>query len=221
MKSPRNNVNRKWELYLKGDEYVHPLTFSSEVAEKNRNAFFITPFHPLLKQAAEYFKTESQLCVHLDFFSDDLPKGDYLFAIYAWDYIGLRSNFRLVPVCENEVLESMLPEYIMTAAEAEKTELRVDADWNVLEVKQVAALMKERETHLETTRQFANYKLESLQNSFNNRKNVLERKISESQSQSLINMYSSELATARERFELKHTEIMKQVENADIHSTQQ
>ena len=219
MKLPRNSMNRKWELYLKGDEYVHPLTFSSEAAEKNRNAFFITPVHPLLKQAAEFFKTEDQVCVHLDYFSDEVPKGDYLMAIYAWDYIGLRSNFRLVPVCENAVLETMLPEYIMTASEAEKTESRKNMDWNALEEKQVTSLMKERERHMEATRQFAKYKVESLRNNFNNRRIVLERKISESQSPKLINMHSSELATARERFELKNAEIAKQVANADIHST--
>ena len=219
MRLPRNSLNRKWELYLKGNDSTHPITFTSETAEKNRNAFFVTPVHPLLKQAARYFKTEDQVCIHLEYFSDEVPKGDYAMAIYAWDYIGLRSNFRLIPICENPVLESMITENILTSSGAKNSETPRTMNWNALEELQVNALMKERARHLEATRQFANYKLTSLRNNFNNRRIVLERIISEAESPKLINMHTAELANARERFELKTAEIMAQIENADIHST--
>ena len=140
-------------------------------------------------------------------------------AIYAWDYIGLRSNFRLIPICENPVLESMITENTLTSSGAKNSETPRTMNWNALEELQVNALMKERARHLEATRQFANYKLTSLRNNFNNRRIVLERIISEAESPKLINMHTAELANARERFELKTAEIMAQIENADIHST--
>lgn len=51
----RNSLRRKWEVYLKGNNPNHPITFDSEAAEKNRTAFFVTPVHPLLKTSGILF----------------------------------------------------------------------------------------------------------------------------------------------------------------------
>ena len=105
----RNSLRRKWEVYLKGNNPNHPITFDSEAAEKNRTAFFVTPVHPLVKQAAFYFATNKLVYIHLEYYSDEIPAGDYPMSIYAWDYVGIRSNFKLVAICEEPRIAAELP----------------------------------------------------------------------------------------------------------------
>lgn len=212
----RDALRRKWELYLKGNEPNHTLTFDSETAEKNRNAFFITPVHPLIKQAAAHFASSKTVNIHLELRSDEIPAGDYPMSVYAWNYVGIRSNFRLMTICENEQLAEELPEYILTATAVDySTKLKKEA-WDALEGKHVSLWQEERKKHVEKTRQTASYKLESLKNNYQNRKLLLERKIAEDGDERIALMHRTELENATVRYEQKVKDIEKQIERADI-----
>ena len=215
----RNSLRRMWEVYLKGNDPNHQITFESETAENYRNAFFITPVHPLVKQAAAFFTSNEQVYIHLEYYSDDVAPGDYPFSIYAWDYVGIRSNFKLVTVCENQQLSDELPEYILTANEVDyPTEINDDS-WTALEEKHVAIWQTEKKKHADSTRQVASYKLESLKNNFRNRRLVLERKIAEADDERIVKMRSAELDNAEQRYKKKVAEIESQIAQADIHTT--
>lgn len=56
----RNAVRQTWDIYLKGKAPLHTITFDSDAAEKNRDAFFITAMHPLARQAAEYYESNEK-----------------------------------------------------------------------------------------------------------------------------------------------------------------
>ena len=64
----KSALKRRWENYLKGSEPMHRLTFMSETASKERKAFFITPMHPLVKQAAKYYATNQVAYIHLKYY---------------------------------------------------------------------------------------------------------------------------------------------------------
>lgn len=215
----RNSLRRKWEVYLKGNNPHHPITFEPEAAEKNRNAFFITPVHPLVKQAAAYFATSDLAYIHLEYPSDEIPAGDYPMSIYAWDYVGVRSNFKLVAICQNEKIAMELPEYILTAA-AVDFDGHVDPDeWDALEGQHIRLWRQEKEKHIQSTRQIANFKLESIKNNYRNRKLVLERNIAEAIDERIATMRKSELENASQKFNQKVAEIEAQIAQADIHTT--
>ena len=215
----RSGLRRKWEAYLKGNSPHHPITFDAEAAEKNRNAFFITPVHPLVKQAAAYFSTSELAYIHLEYPSDEIPAGDYPMSIYAWDYVGIKSNFKLIAICQNEQIKMELPEYILTAS-AVNYEANVDeSTWDALEEEHVSMWRQEKEKHIQSTRQIANFKLESIRNNFRNRKLVLERNIAEAIDNRIATMRKAELENATEKFEQKVAEIEAQITRADIHTT--
>ena len=67
----KSALKRRWENYLKGSEPMHKLTFVSEAASKDRKAFFVTPMHPLVKQAAKQYVNSKVSYVHLEYYSDD------------------------------------------------------------------------------------------------------------------------------------------------------
>lgn len=215
----RNSLRRKWEVYLKGNNPNHPITFDSESAEKNRTAFFITPVHPLVKQAASYFATNKLVYIHLEYYSDEISAGDYPISIYAWDYVGIRSNFRLVAICEEPRIAAELPEYILTATAVDYSSKLKPEAWNALEEHHVRMWQTEKAQHTESTRQVARYKLESLKNNYRNRKLVLERKIAEAGDDRIAIMHRSELENATQRYQQKVAEIEAKIAKADIHTT--
>ena len=215
----RNSLRRKWEVYLKGNNPNHPITFDSETAEKERNSFFITPVHPLVKQAASYFATNKLVYIHLEYHSDEVPAGDYPMSIYAWNYVGIRSSFKLVAICEEPIIAAELPEYILTANAVDYPSKLNQDSWKALEEHHIRLWSEEKAQHTESTKQIARYKLESLSNNYKNRKMVLERKIAEAGDSRIVTMHQSELENATQRYKLKVAEIEEKIAKADIHTT--
>lgn len=214
----RSALKRKWENYLKGSEPIHQLTFDSEVASKERKAFFITPMHPFVKQAAKYYATSNVSYIRLRYYSESLPEGTYMFSVYAWSYIGLTPMFRVVPICENDIIAAELTD-ILQEAETSFESCRVDRNaWSALERKHIEFWQREKENYLVNIKNIANYKLESIGSNYRNRKRTLEQKINNSFEEKIIRMYQSELNTATEKYQAKVAEINSEVSRADIHT---
>ena len=210
---------RRWENYLKGSEPMHQLTFASETASKERKAFFITPMHPLVKQAAKYYATSHVSYIHLEYYSDELPEGTFPFSIFAWSYVGLNPMFRVVPVCENDLLAADLTD-ILQSAETCATNVTVDKNtWAGLEGKHISIWQREKETYLAGIQSTANYKLESISSNYRNRRRSLEQKIRDAYEEKIRRMYQSELDTATEKYQNKVDEINERASHADIHTS--
>ncbi|MCI5485697.1 MAG: ATP-dependent helicase, partial [Clostridiales bacterium] len=214
----KSALKRRWENYLKGSEPMHKLTFTSETASKERKAFFITPMHPLVKQAARYYATSNVSYIHLEYYSDELPEGTYPFSIYAWSYVGLNPMFRIVPVCGSDLIAAELTD-IFQEAETSPIHSTVDKGmWAGLEGRHIALWQREKESYLASIQSTANYKLESISSNYRNRKRTLEQKIRDTFEEKIRRMYQSELNTATEKYQVKVAEINDRASRADIHT---
>ncbi len=214
----KSALKRRWENYLKGSEPLHRLVFTSEAAAKERRAFFITPMHPLVKQAAKYYATSHVSYIHLEYYSDEIPAGTYPFSIFAWSYVGLNPMFRVVPVCDSELLTEELTD-ILQEADSIATTTTVDkGTWAGLEGKHIAIWQREKESYLAGIQSTANYKLESISSNYRNRKRTLEQKIRDAYEEKIRRMYESELKTATEKYQIKVEEINERASHADIHT---
>ena len=214
----KSALKRRWENYLKGSEPMHKLTFTSEMASKERKAFFITPVHPLVKQAARYYATSNVSYIHLEYYSDELPEGTYPFSIYAWSYVGLNPMFRIVPVCGSDLIAAELTD-ILQEAETSPIHSTVDKGmWAGLEGRHIALWQREKESYLASIQSTANYKLESISSNYRNRKRTLEQKIRDAFEEKIRRMYQSELNTATEKYQVKVAEINDRASRADIHT---
>ena len=217
--SGRNAVRQTWDVYLKGKAPMHPITFDSETAEKKRDAFFITAMHPLAKQAAAYFASNEQAYIRLQYATENLPNGDYHFSVYAWSYVGINPHFRLVVVCDDDLIAAELPEILQEAQSGVAAVNINPSDWDALEKKQVKLWMDEKASEIKEAENTSTFKIESLSNNFRNRKRSLEQKIQDTSSESIRRMYISELESATESYELKVEEVRKKVRQTDIHTT--
>lgn len=215
----KNAVRQAWDAYLKGKSPIHPITFDSETAEKRRDTLFITAMHPLVKQAAAYFVSNEQAYIRLQYATAGLSGGSYHFSVYAWSYVGFNPHFKLVVVCEDDVIAAELPDILQEAQSGAPAAKMQPSDWDVLERKQIELWMNEKAAIIKEAENTSTFKIESLTNNFRNRKRSLEQKIMDTGSESIRRMYTSELESATESYELKVAEIKKQVDQTDIHTT--
>lgn len=215
----RNAVRQSWDVYLKGKNPMHPVTFESEAAEKNRDAFFITAMHPLARQAAEYYRSNEQAYIRVQYVNDDLPAGTYHFSVYAWSYVGLNPHFRLVVVCDDDVIATELPDILQESQSGAPAVKMQPSDWDALEKKHVKLWMEEKSVEVKEAENTSTFKIESLTNNFRNLQRTLEQKTLDTTSESIHRMYNSELESARERYEVKVESIRRQVAQTDIHTT--
>lgn len=215
----KSALKRKWENYLKESEPMHALTFTTETASKEHRAFFITPMHPLVKQAAKHYASSHVDHIHLKYYTADLPEGNFPFSIYAWNYVGLNPAFKVMPVCDNDLLANELQD-ILQDAESVTTGVAVEKDaWKALEGKHVAIWQREKQKYLDDVRNTANYKLESISSNYRNRKRSLEQKIRDAFEEKIRRMYQSELNTATENYQSKVDQINDRAARADIHTS--
>lgn len=215
----RSGFKRKWELYLKGSEPIHKITFVSEIASKERKAFFITPMHPLVKQAAKFFSQDKPRYLHLELFTADYPEGKYPFSIFAWSYMGIQPMFRVVPICSNLSVEADLVEILQTSTTTTKPINVEKTIWDSLEGRHIALWQKEKTKHIEAVQAIADFRIESISSNFRSRKRSLEQKIMDAFDEKIIRMHQSELQTATDNYETKLKEISNRVSRADIHTT--
>lgn len=215
----RSSLKRRWENYLKGSEPVHKITFVSETADKERKAFFITPMHPLVKQAAKYYATNSVSHIHLEYYTDALPEGTYPFSVYAWSYVGLTPMFRVVPICDNKMISAELTDILQEANTSTENTVVDKNTWAGLEERHISLWQKEKENYLAGIQNTANYKLESIASNYRNRRRNLEQKIRDAFEERIRRMYQSELNTATERYQIKVNEINDRTARADIHTS--
>lgn len=215
----KSALKRRWENYLKGSEPLHKLTFVSETASKDRKAFFITPMHPLVKQAAKQYTSDRVSYIHLKCIDGSLPAGSFPFSIFTWSYTGLNPMFRVVPVCENDHVSQELTELLQTADTVHSGASVSAETWKQLEAKQIELWKKEKDSYKDAVRDVANYKLESISSNYRNRRRMLEQKIIEAFENKTRRIYEGELRAATENYQHKVDQINDRTAQADIHTS--
>ncbi len=95
-------MHRQWETWLKGADPHLSITFDAQEAVEQQETAFITPVHPLARQAAKVLvPTGTKPLSVFQACYQDLPPGRYPFAIYEWWYRGVREDLLLHPFAES------------------------------------------------------------------------------------------------------------------------
>ena len=215
----RSAVRQSWEQYLKGTKPNLKITFLQEAAEKNRDAQFITTVHPLVKQAAKYFETTEKLNINIAIQSDTLPKGIYPFSIYAWKFVGIKPKVEVKVMCNNDDIISEWNDIIQCAVTV-PVEGSVDASsWDSLERKNIELWKHEKQKYIEDLKADVAFRLETINNNFNQTILSLEQKLRDMFDERMIRMYQSMIEDETERYQVKIQELKRKGEQADIHFT--
>jgi ERCC4-related helicase len=213
----RSMVRRGWELYLKGSKPNCTITFDNKCAEQNRNVFFITNIHPLVKQAAEYFGITDILYIGALVTGLELKPGIYPFSIYAWEYFGNRPQRKLTAVCEDPDVQEELLNSLQVAKTVELDINQYKLSWQLLEKKHLQVWKFEKVRYKEKEEALLRYKSESLTNRFNIRRRLLQQQIQDAYDEKIKRMRKAELENAEAQYHAQINGLRWEAEKADIH----
>ena len=219
-KLPRQNTvtYRVWENWLKGGNQHQPITFESDCAVQNPEAFFIMPLHPLVKQAANAFDTDKRVVTSLEVHSKEAPVGDYKFAIYKWQFHGIKEDLVLRPVASSEEVTAHLPSLLGKAKEAiaEPSCSPNAAEWDDLDNQHYKHWNEAREEHRYRTKELAKFRRESLTTSHRARIALLQEQLVQADNEKIRRMRQSQILTAEADYARRIQDLEIAMERADI-----
>ena len=219
-KLPRQNTSsyRKWENWLKGGNPHLMLTFDAVCATHHPDAAFIMPLHPLVKQASRAFDTSKRVVTTIRVKDRSVPGGDYLFAIYQWQFHGIREDMIMCPVADSELLTSRLGDLLERAEENPSSEdnLPEPLAWDALDAHHYKLWSEAREKHQGRTRELAQYRRESLTTSHRARISLLEEQLDQTSNDKIKRMRQAQIDAAEADYARRIQELDIAMERADI-----
>lgn len=217
---PRQNSPtwREWENWLKGNDAHFPVTFEDGCATREPKAAFLMPLHPLVRQAAAALGADAHLTANLTVQTDDLPAGDYPFAVYAWRQTGQRENMVLTPVSGDAALDARLSRLLEAAADAPGPAALDTLAKDRLDCRHHAIWQTAKNAHLQRESANITFRKESLVGSHRARTALLQDQLAQADNSNIRRMRQAQLDAAEADF-TRRTAELDAAARADILAT--
>jgi len=206
---------RAWERWLKSSDPYFTITFDPATADERRDVAFITPTHPLVRQAAKKLSPTGTIGTVVTVKANDVSPGRYPYAIYRWRKLGLREDFAFQPVCDKFGVSARLLEMLEAAAPAAGDGATREQQAS-LEALHYTSWSDARADHIDQVNQVAQSRLSSLRVSHQARIALLEEQRDQANEDRIRRMRESQLDTARLDFERHSVELTEAASRADI-----
>jgi len=203
-----NNAMKLWNAYLRAGATNLKITFDSTVAKDNRDVTFLTQMHPLVKQAASFESAKFPCKIAISVANDDIAIGDYAFLIYAWNYVGLRPDIKLVAVSDNEDIQKSILSITQYASDYDGATGDYSAKWDDMDSIHYEKWKTAKEDYVQEVKEECDYRLEQLAHSTNQREAIFRNQIAKAEDEKIIRMRTSQL-------EKLLTDFAKQKKNMD------
>lgn len=217
---PRQNtiVYREWENWLKGGNPHLLITFDAECASQHPEAVFMMPLHPLVKQASATIDTEKRIVTALQSKSNEVPRGSYEFAIYQWQFHGVREDLVLQPVASMDIVTKHLTSLLETAesVSTEIVDMRDSNIWDGLDAQHYKIWSDARTQHQRKTQELAEYRRESLRTSHRARIALLKEQLEQTTNEKIQKMRRSQIDAAEADYARRIQELDIAMERAEI-----
>ncbi|HBP0660895.1 TPA: DEAD/DEAH box helicase family protein [Pseudomonas aeruginosa] len=209
-------VAQAWERWLKGSDPYLTLTFDPSTADERRDIVFITPTHPLARQAAQTIEPAVPLICDLSVETSDVPPGRYPYAIYRWRKHGLKEDFTFQPVCAGpEIAPHMLQ--LLESAHHHVTTSPITADEERdLEQAHYHLWSSARAEHIEEVAEVARSRITSLEITHAARLALLEEQRDTATDARIRRMRESQIETAKRDYERRADELTRAAQQGDI-----
>lgn len=211
-----NNAFKLWNAYLKSSAPLLRVTFDSITAKDERDVAFLTQMHPLVKQAAAYESTKFPCEIALAVSADDIEPGDYTFLIYAWNYVGLRPDIKLIAVSDNEAVQKHILSIMQYADDFREATNDYNSKWNSMDQLHYEKWKTEKAEYLADVRSECDYRLEHLSHSTKQRETIIRDMLSRAEDEKIIRMRTSQLEKLLADYETQKKEMDETVAKAEI-----
>jgi len=212
-----NNATKLWNAYLKSDKPTLPVTFDSVYAKDNRDVAFLTQMHPLVLQAADYESGKFPCELGISVSTDEITPGNYEFLVYAWKYVGLKPDIKMVAISENEIVQNNVLGYIQYCKEYSYNPQNHHDNWETVDELHYSVWQRAKEQYVHDVKEDCDYRIEQLGQSFNRREAVFRRMIARAENEKIKRMRKSQLDKLIFDFESQKKIMERTIEKADIH----
>lgn len=209
-------VDRSWERWLKGSDPYLRVTFDPATADEDRSATFVTPTHPLARQAAKSLDPSATLSCSVSAKSSIVAPGRYPFAIYRWKILGVTESFAFQPVCESEEHAKALLGLLEDAVATQDTSAMTAAEVERLEAIHYHVWLSSRGEHIESVTRSAEVRLASLKASHQARVALLEEQRDQATDARIRRMKEGQLEAANRDYERRRSELERVAGQAEI-----
>lgn len=209
-------VDRSWERWLKGSDPYLRVTFDPATADEDRSATFVTPTHPLARQAAKSLDSSATLSCSVSAKSSTVATGRYPFAIYRWKILGVTESFAFQPVCESEEHAKALLGLLEDAVATQDTSAMTAAEEERLEAIHYRVWMSSRGEHIESATRSAEVRLASLKASHQARVALLEEQRDQATDARIRRMKEGQLEAANRDYERRRSDLERVAGQAEI-----
>ena len=211
-----NNALKLWKAYLKSSAPLLKVTFDSTTAKDERDVTFITQMHPLVKQAAAYESTKFPCEIALSATSEEIAPGDYTFLIYAWNYVGLRPDIKLVAISDNAEVQKHILSIMQYASDYYEASGDYSAKWNSMDGLHYEKWKEVKAEYVQDVKAECDYRLEQLAHSTNQREAIFRDMIAKAEDEKIIRMRTSQLEKLLVDFDRQKREMDEIVSRAEI-----
>ena len=214
-----NDANRLWKAYLKSGNPIIKVTFDSGYARDNRDVQFLTQMHPLVLQAAKYESKDFPCELSISVDESGLEPGDYEFLIYAWRYVGLRPDIKLVVISNNKDVEDNVLSMMQYASEYPKSTGNHTSAWDDMDSIHYERWNLTKSKYAADVRAECEYRLEQITHSMNQQQAIVRQQMESATDEKIKRMRTSQLMNLINQAEDRKKEIMDVVNKIDIHTT--
>jgi ATP-dependent helicase HepA len=211
-------VYREWEQWLKGGNPLLLITFDQEIAGDHPEAAFITPVHPLVRQAAQSLDLRKRMATAIQVQDDELPTGTYPFALYQWQFRGMRDDLAIRAVAQSSDVAERLTNLLAQgkSVDLDPNSWLDDATVAALEDAHYLLWSEAKAEHEEWTRRRAQYQQQSLATSHRARMALLTDQLGQATNQNIQRMRTAQIANAQADFDLRSRELEQSILEADV-----
>lgn len=219
LSTPKSEVSRKWEMYLKGGVPNLNVTFETDYAMKEPQVVLLNPVHPLVKQAAEYIRHKEGSYIVIETHSEDILPGKYDFAIYQWIMHGLKNDLRLQTVCSSLDVGNKLVQLLEDAKDLLFEDFITQEHWEFLDKQHYELWSKAKSEHKNQIKELVEFRKESLRTSHKARIAHIADQIDKVSEEKILRMHQASLVNAEADFNRHMQELEIASEKADIISS--
>ena len=212
-------IARDWETWLKGSDPHLTVTFDSAYSSQDRTATLITPVHPLAIQAARRIESTASKApiVGIQVTTNFVPAAHYPFAIYHWQYHGIRNDVEFQPVTTERALTAVFFELLPDAAELDISPSDVTQEMRALLEQQHYQLWSDAQIrHADQTRRVADFRQASLETSHGARMAIIKSQIDRADNERIRVMRAAQKVNAQADYDRRNGEIERARQKADI-----
>ncbi len=213
-----NSASKLWNAYLKSNSAQIRITYDAATAKDNRDVTFLTQMHPLVIQAAKH-QCELLPCeIGISIHDETIPAGDYEFVIYAWKYVGLRPDIRLVAISNNQAVRENVLTFIHFGADYLFSGSQYKARWDSLDSIHHDNWQRARTEYEGIVREDCDFRKEQLRQTTTKREIIIKGQIANASDERILRMRNAQLENLRNHYEEQKKILDETVSKADIHT---